>query len=374
VNKLILSGLLALVALAACACGYRPSARPTLKIGLVAPFEGLYRPLGYDALYGVRLAIEERNDLGGVGGYLVELVALNDDQDPLWAVQRAREMCLDPDVMGVIGHMGDETTRAAIPVYREANLPLVVPCSGADTFMDGRNERVFWLVADNETVGSAAARYAVLERGTGSVGVAGGGDGLLEAFVATSSALGAEVAVGDGQEAQDLIAGTGSPQIDLLFLSLEGPKAAELLVELRREGWEVPVLGGPELDTPQFAQIAGEAARGTTYLSYVPPVGESAFAEAFQGRWGAAPSSQATLAYEAARVLLDALDRCIALYGEPSRQGVADALARTDDYWGLTGRITFDEKGQALDRQVYLYQLVEPAYPGEMVPCLACSP
>ncbi|HEM60832.1 MAG TPA: hypothetical protein ENO24_00935, partial [Chloroflexi bacterium] len=370
-NKPILSGALALVALVACACGYRASARPTLKIGLVAPFEGLYRPLGYDALYGVRLAVEERNELGGVGGHLVELVALSDDQDPLWAAQRAREMSEDPDVVAVIGHLSDETTRAAIPFYRETGLPLVVPCSGTDTLMDSGHERVFWLVADDETVGSAAARYAVLERGADSVAMAGGEDSLLEPFVATCSALGAEVWVAEGQGAQDLIPGTGSPQHDLLLLSMEGPEAAELLVELRREGCEVPVLGGTDLDTPQFAQIAGEAARGTMYLSYAPPVGGSAFAEAFRARWGMAPSSQATLAYEAARVLLDALDRCIAVHGEPTRQAVAEALAETTDYPGLTGRITFDERGQALDRQVYLYQLVEPAYPGQMVPCLA---
>ena len=59
------------------ACSLSGSVKPTVKIGLAAPFEGLYRDLGYEALHAVRLAVRERNAEGGVGQcYLVELVAL----------------------------------------------------------------------------------------------------------------------------------------------------------------------------------------------------------------------------------------------------------------------------------------------------------
>ena len=51
----------------------------TVKIGLVAPFEGAQRALGYDVLAAVRIAIAEQNAAGGVGGRAVALVALNDE-------------------------------------------------------------------------------------------------------------------------------------------------------------------------------------------------------------------------------------------------------------------------------------------------------
>jgi len=51
---------------------------PTVKLGMVAPFEGLYRAVGYDALYAVKLAVREANAAGGVGGYRLEMVALDD--------------------------------------------------------------------------------------------------------------------------------------------------------------------------------------------------------------------------------------------------------------------------------------------------------
>jgi ABC-type branched-subunit amino acid transport system substrate-binding protein len=36
-------------------------APPTVKIGLVAPFEGEYRSTGYEVLFAVKLALQQRN-------------------------------------------------------------------------------------------------------------------------------------------------------------------------------------------------------------------------------------------------------------------------------------------------------------------------
>jgi len=98
-EKKVLTGwLCVLLLLTVVRCTVPGSTKPILKVGLVAPFEGLYRPLGYKVLYAVKLAIRERNASGGVAGYMVELVALNDDSEPTIAAQRAREMA----VMAVI--------------------------------------------------------------------------------------------------------------------------------------------------------------------------------------------------------------------------------------------------------------------------------
>jgi len=115
------------------ACG---STRPVVKFGLVAPFEGRYRPVGYDAIYAARLAVRERNAAGGVGGYRVELVAYDDGGDAASAVERARQLALDAQVVAVIGHYRIETTRAAWDVYAREALPLVAPVIPADSLPD----------------------------------------------------------------------------------------------------------------------------------------------------------------------------------------------------------------------------------------------
>ena len=122
-----------IVLLAACAA----STRPVVKIGLVAPFEGRYRPIGYEAIYAARLAIREINARGGIDGRRVELVALDDRGEPDKAITAARQLALDPQVVAVIGHLRPDSTDAALMVYCEAGLAMIAvetasaPCAGA---------------------------------------------------------------------------------------------------------------------------------------------------------------------------------------------------------------------------------------------------
>jgi ABC-type branched-subunit amino acid transport system substrate-binding protein len=133
----VIRGLLlaALVGVAGCA-----SVDPVVKIGLVGPFEGRHRAIGYDAIYSARLAVREINAAGGVGGYRVALVALDDRGDPELAAQAAASLALDPAVVAVVGHYLPETTAAALPVYERKGLPLIV--TGAPPFAQSDPERL----------------------------------------------------------------------------------------------------------------------------------------------------------------------------------------------------------------------------------------
>ena len=128
VSRGLLHGLgvgLCIVLLAA--CSGPGSVKPTVKIGLSAPFEGLHRDLGYEALHAVQLAVRERNTNGGVGQrYLVELVALNDLNESGKAVEQARKMAVDPGVLGVLGGLAQETALAASE-YERLGLTFLVP-------------------------------------------------------------------------------------------------------------------------------------------------------------------------------------------------------------------------------------------------------
>ncbi len=106
-----------------------PVTRPVVKIGLVAPFEGRYRHLGYEVIYAVRLAVRAVNAADGLAGYSVELAALDDTGDPEMAVEQARKLATDPQVVAVLGHWLDATTAAAAPEYERLQLPLLIPFS-----------------------------------------------------------------------------------------------------------------------------------------------------------------------------------------------------------------------------------------------------
>src|SRR5260370_41653449 len=101
----VLAALLA-AALMAAACV--PVTRPVIKIGLVAPFEGRYRDVGYEVIYAVRLAVREAHAAGGVAGYAVELTALADGGDPASAAEQARKLGTPPQNRGALA---DRVTR-----------------------------------------------------------------------------------------------------------------------------------------------------------------------------------------------------------------------------------------------------------------------
>ena len=123
--------LLALLALAGCA-----SVDPVVKVGLVAPFEGRHRDIGYDAVYAARLAVREINAAGGIGGHRVALVALDDRGDVELARGAAAALGVDPGVVAVVGHYLPETTAAAGELYERDSLPLlaagVAPLASSD--------------------------------------------------------------------------------------------------------------------------------------------------------------------------------------------------------------------------------------------------
>lgn len=101
------------------------SVDPVVKIGLVAPFEGRQREVGYDVLYSARLAVREINEAGGIGGKRVALVALDDGGRDEFAQATAQSLAIDPGVVAVVGHWQSGTTAAAQPVYDQHDLLLL---------------------------------------------------------------------------------------------------------------------------------------------------------------------------------------------------------------------------------------------------------
>ncbi len=101
------------------------SVQPVVKIGLVGPFEGQHRAIGYDAIYSARLLVREINESGGIGGYRVGLVALDDGGDIEMARETAVSLTLDPAIIAVVGHGLPQTTNAVATIYKNADIALI---------------------------------------------------------------------------------------------------------------------------------------------------------------------------------------------------------------------------------------------------------
>ncbi len=119
-------------------------------------------------LNAVVLAIEEKNQAGGVQGKKITLRIEDDRDEPERAIQLAQNM-VDSNVLAVIGHYSSSTTRSALPTYTAANLPLLSP-SVALSQIPGEG-RTFFRVIHNNAVEAAAAAHWIKEQNFGNVAI-----------------------------------------------------------------------------------------------------------------------------------------------------------------------------------------------------------
>lgn len=285
--------LLALCILLLAACTFPGTVRPTVKIGLSAPFEGLYRDLGYEVLYAVRLAVRERNEAGGVGNrYLVELVALNDFNEPEEAALQVREMAADTGLLGAIGGWTAETARAA---GEQSRLPLLTPD------------------ADEGELGVEAARFAALSLGARRAAVlhdqAPESRDLAAAFEAGFAGQGGQIlsSITPGSDGWATVVAAARPDVLVIFADAES--AADWAVQMRQAGFQGQILGGPSFGSSIVPKIAGSAVESALYVSpYAPVPDDPAFVTAYESlSGGVAPGPVAAWAYGAATDLLDAI-------------------------------------------------------------------
>lgn len=87
------SAALLLLVMSGCAVAQTP---PIVRVALLAPFEGRYREVGYDALYAARLALSDSDTTQ------VVLLAVDDGGTPENAAARAQALALDPSVRAVL--------------------------------------------------------------------------------------------------------------------------------------------------------------------------------------------------------------------------------------------------------------------------------
>src|SRR5277367_1342685 len=86
-------------------------------------------------LRGALLAIEEANAAGGIGGYEIRTLILDDgtatagQYDPAQAAINARKMVVEPAVVGAIGPMASGSGKAMAPLLSQGDLATVTPSS-----------------------------------------------------------------------------------------------------------------------------------------------------------------------------------------------------------------------------------------------------
>jgi branched-chain amino acid transport system substrate-binding protein len=212
-----------------------------------------------------------------------------------------------------------------------------------------------WLISELKK-----KKIAVFDDGTT------GPRGAADEFEKKGKALGATVlrfVIRAGDKDFRPILGTIPKDVDAIYASIWAPDAALLVKQMPDVGLTAPVMGPDGLFEPvDYIQASGGAAEGNYVSFLVPDVRQvpaaQAFAKAFQAKYGAV-SSYGPLAYEAANILLTAIQKV----GKPDRAAIRDAVRATKGYQGLLGNaVTFNDKGDVDTQNIYIYQVKGPDF------------
>jgi len=304
----VVLALLCAIALFLAACSSQGDTPTVAKIGVIAPFEGVGRRLGYAVLPAMKTELALANHGRLLGPYRVALVALNDDLSPRQAAAQARALVQDPDVQAVIGLWSDDTAQSAAPILAEAGVPLLlaVPYQG---FAPG----LISLCPTPREVAAELLRMAGASEG-GRVVLTGPDTTLLRALSAQAPGLSVI------PEASLLPCESAGASDCRVVYSGDAVGAAEVLRRWRASGWRGVFLGGSEMAKPWLVEQAGKSAEG-------------ARAVVCGSQGSSLPGQDASLqnaaesAGAATRTILTGLEQIVAEKRRPSPQAMAEWLS-----------------------------------------------
>ncbi|MDY0274355.1 MAG: branched-chain amino acid ABC transporter substrate-binding protein [Desulfomicrobium sp.] len=347
----------------------------TIRIGLMCPLTGSWASEGQDMKQIVELLVGETNKAGGINGHQIELIVEDDGGDPRQAGLAATSLTTK-DIVAVIGTYGSSVTEASQNIYAESDILQVATGSTSIRLSEKGLPLFFRTCPRDDEQGLVAAKIlddlgftkiAILHDNTSyAKGLADEGKALLEKN-------GKDIVFYDAltpgeRDYNAILTKVKSTNPEVIFFTGYYPEAGMLLRQKMEAGWDVPMLGGDATNNPDLVKIAGnKAAEGYLFLS--PPVPGDLdtpeakdFLAAYQGAYGSEPGSVwAVLAGDAYRVLVEA----IAKTDDPSSANLASYLKTTlKDFSGLTGKISFNDKG---DRVGDLYRVYKVDGEGRFV-------
>lgn len=345
-------------------------AAETIKIGLMGPMTGSWASEGQEMKQVLTLLAEEVNGKGGVLGRQVEVISEDDGGDPRTASLAAQRLSTQ-GIVGVIGTYGSAVTEATQNIYNEAKIVQIANGSTAIRLTE-KNLPYFFRTCPRDDEQAKVAAQTIQKLGVKKLAILHDNStyakGLADEAKALLAGKGVEIVFFDAltpkeQDYTAILTKMKSAQPDFVFFTGYYGEGGLLLKQKKEMNWNVPFMGGDATNNPDLVKIAGkDAAAGFYFLS--PPLPKDlpnpeakAFVEAFTKKFGTPPNSiYPVLAGDGFRVMVHAIEQ-----GKSAESvKIAEYLHKDlKDFPGLTGKISFNEKGDRVG-EVYQVYKVDP--------------
>ena len=325
------------------------AAQDTVKIGLSAPLTGDWAEYGNDFKRSVTMVMDRINRMGGIHGKEVVLEIADSRGDPKESVLIAEKFIADPEIIAEIGDFSSSSCMAAAPIYERADMTQLSPTASHMGFTQ-KGKNMFRVVATQGYEGPYNARWAVQELGKKKIAtIYINNDWGVDAnkyFTQEAKKLGAEIVAEEAftpgeKDFSAILSKLKRLKPELIYLPTFYADAAAILNQAKRVRFNPVVLANSSLFSQKTIDLGGDAVEGilipANYFSADPRPAAQEFTREYQALYGALPNQFAALAYDAANLMVAALQKA----GVDDRSTVKDALVSLQGFQGATGSISY---------------------------------
>jgi branched-chain amino acid transport system substrate-binding protein len=334
---------------------------------------------------GALLAIEQANAAGGVSGYHIEPLILDDgtatagQYDAAQAATNARRMASDPSVIAAVGPQMSGAAKAMTPVLNEAGVAMITPAASnpdltsvryADEYRASGHLTFFRTVATDAYQAPQLANYfaSVLHvktvyvlDDTGAYGV-----GLADAFSAQATKKGLKLLGRDkvDPKAEDYSAVMTKIKAlnpDALYFGGVFEAGIKVIKQAYDAIPKAIKAGGDGLYGPELLTAAGFPAAEAWYITVGAPHLQAdpkieKFEKDFTTRFGIGPEDYSVTAFDATQIILAAI-KTLADAGKPVTRDTVRAAIEHSKTSTLQGDIQFDANGDLKTKIISIFQV-----------------
>jgi branched-chain amino acid transport system substrate-binding protein len=321
----------------------KASMPPGVRAGATSPADALRG--------GAILAVEMRNQQGGIKGRRVELIAEDDQQDTEVARQAVARL-LARQVPVIIGPMTSAMAMVVVPEINAAGIPLIAPTVTTNA-LTGIDDQFFRVVAPTATHVLKSAEYHFVEQGLRRVALvcdlrnkayseSWAGD-FRKAFAAMGGSIVAELGFDSSDSLAALATKVLARKPDGVMIIANSVDTGLLVQQIRMRNASVRLGTAEWAATERLLELGGKAVEGLVVAQYVDRESKAAaylsFRHAYRQRFAQEPGFAGLTAFDATNVALDALA------GQSSGQTLKEAILAHGEYAGAQSPIRFDAHG-----------------------------
>jgi branched-chain amino acid transport system substrate-binding protein len=338
--------------------------RSRIKIGYFGDLSGPTFNFGQSAINGMLMAADQLNQAGGINGRQIDVVIEDDKGSPEEAARLTAKLIDHDKVVAIVAGGTSGNSLAAAPKAQSSHVPLISP-SSTDPAVTLVGDYIFRACFVDEFQGEVMASFAVNTLHAQKAAVlfdfnSRYSRGLTNFFQTSFRRLGGQIVSersytqGDS-DFKGQLSTIRSSEPDVIYIPGYYGDVTQIAKQARQLGLKQPLLGGDGWDAPELWQLGGDALNGayisTHYSVDDPSPVIRSFVEEYKQRYGnLVPDAHAALAYDATRILFDAIKRA----GTTDGPKVREALAQTKDFSGVTGQISMDAHRNAVKPAVVL--------------------